>query len=247
MYQHMRLYESSGSQKLLLTAFVLSICAAGILGLAGLYYACKGGDGRPGISFQDIQTFVQGARRSVLERAVSRPDEYGLKAVPRAQLQKLRDWCRKGAPRDEFPAMWEILKDSDYVRSRGAAAGPATGVSEEDINREYDRICALARRPKPLSDTELSVGIALYLSLTAFALLGLGMLFVRTSMFEKRKTFFVGSAFILIAACPICLWLARQHTSCVYLFLLSMLLLVVCFGVFALVALFDIWFRRPVT
>ena len=93
----------------------------------------------------------------------------------------------------------------------------------------------------------MTVGIALYLLLTSLVFLGLGVLFVRTSMFEKRKTFFVGSTFIMIAACPVMLWLAREHTTCIYLLLLSLLLLVVCFAVFALVALFDIWFRRTMT
>ncbi|MFH1732789.1 MAG: hypothetical protein ABIF82_14215 [Planctomycetota bacterium] len=255
MYQHTRLYEFSGSIKLVLTGFILAACAAAVMALAGLHYACKDLDGRPEISFKDIKWFIRGADASVLEHAADRPKEYGLRSADRDALQPLKDWSEKGAPRAELDTIRRILKDSELDRAVGERDKKADDtmllalptLPAKEFNAEYRRLKALAARPPPLSDAGLGVGIALYLAIVSLAFLGLGMLFARTSMFEKRKIFFVGNTFALILACPIFLWLARDYTTGVYLMLLSLLLLVVCFGVFALVALYDIWFRRTAT
>ncbi len=254
MYQHMRLYELSASTKVLLTGFILVIAAAGVVALASLYYVCKDVDGKPGISFDDIHTSIRGASTSILEDAVAHPEAHGLGGVSKGDLRTLKAWCEGGGPWSDFKEVHRILSDSDFGRTRATRRDPdkvgpdkPTALSDEKLNRKYRRLRALARRRPPLSDQQLTVGIALYLLLTSLVFLGLGVLFVRTSMFEKRKTFFVGSTFIMIAACPVMLWLAREHTTCIYLLLLSLLLLVVCFAVFALVALFDIWFRRTMT
>ena len=251
----MRLYESSGSMKVLLTGFILAACAAGIVALAGFYFVCKDADGNPNISFRDLKIFIRGAKVSVLERAAHRPGEHGLGSASPHELQVLTMWCEEGAPRRDFEHIRLILKNSiyDHATRRGrkgtASEGPpgAAEATDEEFDAEYARIKKLAHRRAPLSDAELGIGIAVYLSVVSLLFLGLGMLFVRTSMFEKRKIFFVGSASVIIAACPIFLFLAREHTTSIYLLLLSLLLLTVCFGVFALVSLFDIWFRRTVT
>jgi len=255
VYQHTRLYEFSGSIKLLLTGFILAVCAAGVMALAGLHYASKDLDGRPEISFKDIKRFIRGADASVLEHAANRPKEYGLRSADSDGLQTLKDWCENDAPRAELDTIRHILRDSEFDHALGELDKKAgdtmllmpPALSDKDFNVEYRRLKALATRPEPLSNADLGAGIALYLAIVSLAFLGLGLLFVRTSMFEKRKVFFVGSTFALILACPIFLWLGRDHTTNIYLMLLSLLLLVVCFGVFALVALYDLWFRRTVT
>ena len=255
MYQHTRLYEFSGSIKLLLTGFILAVCAAGVMTLVGLHFACKDLDGRREISFKDIKWFVRGADASVLERAADHPNEHGLHSADRDELQTLKDWCENGAPRAGLDTIRHILKDSELDRAAGEASKKADDtmlltvptLPAKELNAEYRRLKALATRPAPLSNADLGIGIALYLAIVSLAFLGLGMLFVRTSIFEKRKIFFVASTFALILASPIFLWLGRDHTTSIYIMLLSLLLLVVCFGVFALVALYDIWFRRTVT
>jgi hypothetical protein len=255
VYQQMRLYEFSGSMKLLLTGFILAACAAVVFSLAGVYFVCKGADGRPQISFRDIEDFIRGTKVSVLEYAADNPKKHGLGSASKAELDQLKQWCEDGAPRREFLTVRGILTNSVYdVSSRlerkgtdGERQPVALAIAGKKFDAEYARIKKLARRRAPISDAELSIGIALYLSVTSLVFLGLGMLFVRTSMFEKRKVFFVGSAFAIIAACPGFLFLSREHTTSIYLLLLSLLLLTVCFGVFAIVSLFDIWFRRTVT
>ena len=255
VYQQMRLYEFSGSMKLLLTGFILAACAAVVVALAGFYFVCKDADGRPDISFRDLKIFIRGAKVSVLEYAADHPRERGLGSASRDDLSQLKQWCQDGAPRRVFLTVRGILTNSVYdLSSRRARKGTdgdglpvALAIAGDEFDAEYARIKELARRRDPISDVELSVGIALYLSVISLVFLGLGMLFVRTSMFEKRKIFFVGSTFAIIAACPIFLLLAREHTTSIYLLLLSLLLMIVCFGVFALVSLFDIWFRRTVT
>jgi len=257
MYQNMRLYEFSGSIKLLLTGFILAVCAAGLAGLAGLYSACKDADGDPNISFRDIKIFIRGAKASVLENAAEHPKDYGLGNVPKGERADGKEWCQNDAPFGGFRKIRRILKDTPYGRSaRRRHRHPDSHVekpgelaepSDEELNDEYRSIRPLARLREPISALQLSVGAALYLSVASLVFLGLGMLFVRTSMFEKRKMFFVSSTFAIIAACPVFLYLALEHVTSLYLLLLSLLLLVVCFGVFALVSLFDIWFRRTVT
>lgn len=251
----MRLYEFSGSMKLLLTSFILAACAAGLVALGGLYFVCKDADGRPDISFRDIEIIIRGAKTSVLEYAADHASEHGLGSASRDDLDQLKQWCQDGAPRRDFLPIRGILAKSDYDlsarRARKGAVGdempPALAIAGEEFDAEYVRIKELARRRAPISDGELSIGIALYLAIVSLVFLGLGMLFVRTSMFEKRKVFFVACTSVIIAGCPTFLFLAREHTTNLYLLLLSLLLLTVCFAVFALVSLFDLWFRRTVT
>ncbi len=235
MYQHMRLYEFSMSMKLLLTGFILAICAAGALGIAAFYHWCRDADGNPAISFEDIRIVTCGAECSVLEKAADRPEEFSLGDVSGLDLELLKEWCRAGAPRKSFPEIAAILKDSAF--DRYASGG----------EQAYSRLASLARHYHPLSSLQLATGTMFYLSVVSVAVLGMGLLFLRTSLFEKTKVFFVSSTFAVVVACPISVWLAEVHAVFLYLMLLSALLLVVCLGVFAVVALNDIWFRRTVT
>ena len=246
VYQHTRLYELSVSTKLLLTGFILAICTAGALGVAGFYHAHKDADGIPAISFKDVKISVSGAHRAVLERAADKPDDWGLGGTSTQDRETLKAWCRDGARRATFPEIKRILKDSYFDRDPGQESA-SEEQSLKNENEEYERIAALARPRHPLSSAELAAGITLYLAIMSLALLGLGVLFVRTSLFEKTKVFFVGATFVFAAACPVCLWLGRTGSSFLYLMLLSGLLLAVCFVVFALVTLYDLWLRRPVT
>lgn len=227
MYQRAKLYELSVSIKLLLTGFIVAICAAGALGVAAFYHACKDADGNPAISFNDVRISIHGAGRSVLQAAADDPEEFGLASISDDDLERLSTWCRNGAPRGDFAEIARILQDSQLGK------------------REYQGLAALARRHEPISRVHRAAGTALYLAIVSLAFLGLGLMFVRTSLFEKTKVFFVSATFGFAVACPVCLWLARRRAVFIYPMLLSGLLLAVCFLVLGLVALYDIWFRRP--
>ena len=232
MYQHMRLYEFSVSTKLVLTGFVLAVLAAVFLGLGGLYHVCRDADGDPAISFGDVRIFACGAEHSALEVAADRPDEYGLSGATPLHLELLRAWYENGAPRSDLGQMRRILKGS---------------VFEEAAARGYQDLKPLAARPRGLSGAQLATGSALYLALTALVFLCLGMLFVRTSLFEKTKVLFVAATFAAAMACPLLLWIGTRNPAFLYAMLLCGLLLAVGGGVVALVALYDLWFRRPLT
>ena len=243
MYQHTRLHELSLSTKVLLTGFILTVCAAGTLGLVAFHHACKDVDGEPTVSFKDLRIAVCGARQAVLERAVMRPDNFGLGGASTAELEKLKAWCDAGAPRRDFEDIARILKGSPYaVQSAADSADPAS--AEAHLDREYRRVARLAVRPQPLSTAEVSTGMMLYFAIAALTSLGLGILFVSTSLFEKTKIFFLTATFGFAVACPLFLWLGMGDPSWLYAMLLSGLLLGVCIGVMALVSLYDIWFRR---
>jgi len=244
VYQRSKLYEFSLSTKMLLTGFILTVCAAGVVGVVGFYHACKDADGREAISFEDVKMVVAGARRPVLERAAGDPAAYRLGHLEEPEREALLRWCREGASRSDLPNILRILKDSDLDRSRGGDGSDASK-SVKDLAQEYTETAALARCRRPLTRAQRAAVTVAYLAAVSVAFLGLGLMFVQTSLFERTKVFFVAATFVFVALCPICLWVARRHRSFVYPMLLSALLLGVCLGVFALVALYDLWFRRP--
>jgi hypothetical protein len=244
MLQHTKLYEFTVSMKLLLTGFTLTVCAAGLLAFAGLYHACKDADGDPAISFDDIRIFICGAESSPLERAAANPAAYGLADATSDDLARLRAWSRNKAPRSEFDAIRRILAGSTFDTG---GEGLRKELDDNGARTDrYERIALLTRR-YGLSTAELTGGIALYLALVGLVCLGLGTMFVRTSLFERTKTFLVTSTFILVAAAPAFLLLAAGNPVHVYFLLLAVFLLAVCIGVTALVVIYDLWFRRPAT
>ena len=246
MFQRTKLYESSLSMKVLLTGFIVAVCMAALMGLSAFLYACRNVDGDPAISFDDVEIFLRGADRSILEAAADAPKEWGLVSASEQDLARLTKWCQDGAPRSDMLEISRILTGSrfDLPGRRGFSSTPK---SDRRLNRRYKRLLSLATRQEKLSPVQLTTGTAIYLAIMSLAFLGLGLMFVRTSLFEKTKVFFISATFIFAVACPTLLWLARRHTAYIYAMLLSALLLVVCLGVLALVALYDIWFRRPVT
>jgi hypothetical protein len=248
VYQHTKLYEFSVSMKLLLSGTIVAVCVAVVLAVFGLYHACRQADGDPGISFHDIKRTVCGARRSVLEQALDHPERNGLGSAKPDDLEFLRTWRKAGAPRTDFPRVAAVLEGSRLLPAWNQIEADASGAEEKRLGREnaaYDRVVALAHRPRMLSNAQLGTGTALYVAIMALVLLALGLMFVRSSLFEKTKLFFVVSTFALVAAAPLFLWLGRTRTTFLYLMLLAGLLLVVCLGVLALVALYDLWVRKP--
>ena len=242
MYQHTRLYELSVSTKMLLTGFILTICTAAALGVVAFQQFAQGADGDPALSLRDIRLVTCGSEKAILEAAADAPSEFGLENMDAAKAKTLRDWCHDGAPLDGAENVMGIIEGSSFDRPPGLYSADGTVLPEA-----YSRIAALARPSEAISAAQLATGTALYLAIVSLAFLGMGLMVVRTSLFERTKVFFVGATFAVAAACPLCLWLGRGLPEFLYLMLLSGLLLAVCLGVFALVALSDLWFRRPAT
>jgi hypothetical protein len=235
--QHMKLYEFSVSMKLLLTGFIILTCVAGVLALLAAHDYCRGADGNYGsFSIEDIHITLGGSDTPILLAAVERPDQFGLGGVSPDNLAKLRVWCEAGAPFRDFEEMRNIIRHSGLDLP-----------SRSTPNRQYAWLRSLALRHDRLSSGALMGTIGLYGTLVGLVFLGLGMMFVRSSLFEKTKVFVVSSAFAFAVLLPVFLWQARDQIVFVYLMLLSLLLLVLCFAVFALVSLTDIWFRRNIT
>ncbi|MFO7900728.1 MAG: hypothetical protein R6V58_16915 [Planctomycetota bacterium] len=245
LYQRTRLYELATSTKLLFTGFVVMICVGLLLAVAAAYQACKDADGHPTISVRDLHITIGGSRRPVLVRAAEDPSAYRIgMPLGAGRREKLKDWCRRGAPRADLDEILGILEGSE-LDFASAPSDRAKTVGERQ--EAYRRTAALARAQPPMSQAAAAAGIGLYLFLVSVAFAGLGLMFVQSSLFERTKIFFISSTFAMAAACPIFLWLARAHSVYVYPMLLAGLLVVVGLGVFALVAVYDLWFRRPAT
>jgi hypothetical protein len=233
----MKLYEYSVSTKLLLTGFIALVCVVGVLALFATYDLCRGADGSyDSFSIDDIHVTIGGSDTPVLMQAADNPGTFGLESAGPDELTRLRTWCADGAPYKNMPEIVDILQNSGLEL-------PFRGTS----NEQYEWLRSLAMCHDRLSGGRLMAGVGLYLALVSLAFLGLGLMFVRTSLFEKTKVLVVSAAFAFAVLVPACLWRARTHPVMVYPMLLAGLLLALCFVVFALVALTDIWFRRPIT
>jgi len=246
VFQRTKLYESSLSMKVLLTGFIIVACAAALMAVGAAVYACRDVDGNPGISFDDVETLIRGSDRSILEVAADAPKEWGLVSASEQDLERLKAWCQQGAPRSDLLEISRILTGSKFDLPGWRSLGE-TPKSSRHLNQRYKRLLSLATRHERLPPLQLTTGTAIYLAIISLIFLGLGLMFVRTSLFEKTKVFFISMTFIFAVSCPTLLWLGRRHTAYIYAMLLAGLLLAVCLGVLALVALYDIWFRRPVT
>jgi len=235
----------SVSSKLLLTGFIVLVCAVWLVGLGALYHGCKGADGLSPISISDIRIRLSGADEPVLALAAENPQDYEIVTPPRpGELDKLKEWAREGAPREGLDAVLDLLA--------GSKLDVRTDVPDEektiaDRQEEYRRTAALAEVQQPISPAALGGGTAVYLVFIALAFGGLGLMFVQSSLFERTKVLFISGTFGMAAACPICLWLARANPIWVYPLLLFTLLLSVGLAVLALVAVYDLWFREPAT
>ena len=73
----------------------------------------------------------------------------------------------------------------------------------------------------------------------------LGMLFLRTSLFERKKIFFVMLAFLSSLVAPAAFLLSGRAAALLYISLLAGLVVLVCLAMFAMLALYDLWVRKP--
>jgi hypothetical protein len=243
VYQHQKLYEMAVSVKLLITGFVLVAGAMGVFAVVAGHAACRDADGHPdAISFRDVQYSIRGSETSALE-AATKPGG-PLHELSPDQLQTLETWCRSGAPRAALPRILEIVAATRFDPLPPGATVEL--LSESERNRAYRKLAALARRPQALSQLDLAWGTTLYLAVAMILFFGLGLLFSQTSLFQKTKVLGLCACFAALLLSPALLWLARDEAIFVYPLLLSALVLLVSLAVFAVVGIYDLWFRKPV-
>lgn len=235
MFQRTHLFEHPLSLKILLTSFIVFACLAAFSALCAFYYAFGHADGEPGVSFADIEKTVFGSETSPLNLALLNPHRYGLGGVKATDLELLRLWCERGAPHAGFGNVARILKGSAFDRRVGSTF----------LLDEYSRVRALALSVPPMTAATKAQVISVYFCLAGFFMLILGMLFLRTSLFERKKIFFVMLAFLSSLVAPAAFLLSGRAAALLYISLLAGLVVLVCLAMFAMLALYDLWVRKP--
>ncbi|MDQ6952694.1 MAG: hypothetical protein Q9M15_04120 [Mariprofundaceae bacterium] len=122
MLHFRRFSDTSVSEKLLDSMFLITIGIGYLFALLNLYYTDQGRDGEPGLSVKDVTLAYYGSHNQTrLGAAINGPMEPNLPNA--AAKTTILDWIQHGATKEEFEAKVKPIMQSNCVMCHSAASG----------------------------------------------------------------------------------------------------------------------------
>ncbi|MDQ6992890.1 MAG: hypothetical protein Q9M31_05400 [Mariprofundus sp.] len=122
MSHYRRFSDTSASEKILDSMFLITIGLAYLFALLNLYYTHQGRDGEPGLSVQDVQMAYYGSHNQTrLGAAINGPMEPNLPNM--AAKQTILDWVSNGAKEPEFHEKVEPIMQNNCIMCHSAESG----------------------------------------------------------------------------------------------------------------------------
>ncbi|MBL1352725.1 MAG: hypothetical protein COA61_005240 [Zetaproteobacteria bacterium] len=122
MLHFRRFSDTSVSEKLLDSMFLITIGIGYLFALLNLYYTDQGRDGEPGLSVKDVTLAYYGSHNQTrLGAAINGPMEPNLPNA--AAKTTILDWIQHGATKEEFEAKVNPIMQANCVMCHSAASG----------------------------------------------------------------------------------------------------------------------------
>ena len=249
--------------RLLITMFLIVLSSGFAVSELYLKHTTEMADGKPGMSLDDITFQFHGSGQSKLAQQVQGPmkkyfredqDESKLTSADLAEIEKIVAWTYKGAPREEYESDDKeknktMIGNIMYMRGCIDCHAPDATMKGNKHDSPLDTYEHVSKFTKP--DTGMDTGRLL--SLSHIHLLGMGMMFllvgaaVAMTRFPSRLRsilVFTGSFSILLDIFG--WWGVKWYGAAISPFVMaSGILMAVSFGLSVLVAMYDLWLRKP--
>jgi len=239
MPNYKRFHDTSVSEKVLDTMFLITIGVAYLFALLNLYYTHQGRDGEPGLSVKDVMLAYHGSHNQTrLGAAINGPMEPNL--PNKAAKETILDWISHGAPEDEFNEKVNPILQNNCIMCHSAESGlPIPHFTS------YANVVKLTETDTGATIPALVRVSHIHLFGIAFILFFVGRIFILCEMpvWIKRITVAIPFLFLLV---DIMSWfITKVYPGFAYVVVANGALMGISFGGQVLTSLYQMWFYKP--
>lgn len=239
MPNYQRFHDTSVSEKVLDSMFLITIGIAYLFALLNLYYTHQGRDGEPGLSVKDVMFAYHGSHNQTrLGAAINGPMESNL--PNEAAKQTILDWINHGAPEAEFNEKINPILQNNCIMCHSAESGlPVPHFTS------YANVVALTETDTGATIPALVRVSHIHLFGIAFILFFVGRIFILCEMRVWVKRVTVAIPFIFLLVDILSWFITKVYPSFAYVVVANGALMGISFGGQLLTSLYQMWFYKP--
>jgi len=237
-FRYRRFYDISVSERILNSAFLLTIGIGYAFALANLYYTHQARDGRRGLSVQDVMIAYHGStHRTRLEVAINGIMEPNLKY--KSDKEVIVKWIHSGAGEAEYHALIAPILNRDCV----VCHTPAINPNLPDLTR-YAGVSEVAAKSSGATLPALIRVSHIHLFGIAFILYFIGRIFILAEMNVTVKRITVAIPFVAMLLDVAAWYITKSIPGFAYVVVAAGALMGISMGAQILVSLYQMWFHR---
>ncbi len=238
MQKYSRFSDVSVSEKILNTAFLVTIGIAYMFALLNLYYTHEGRDGKPGLSVADVKLAYYGSHNQTrLGAAINGPMESNLPNA--AAKTDILNWLANGTTKDEFQAKIKPILDNNCIMCHSAESG----MSIPHLT-SYEEVLKLTGTDTGATIPALVRVSHIHLFGIAFILFFVGRIFILCEMPRWLKRVMVAIPFLFLIGDIASWYFAKIIPGFAYVVIAAGALMGLSFSAQILFSLYQMWFYK---
>lgn len=230
-----RFKDISISERILNTVFLLTVGLGYIVALANLYYTHQGGDGKPGLSIDDVIIYYHGsATQSRLGTAINGAMKPNLRY--KSDIDVILRWINNGADKPEFTKKIAPILNRDCIICHTPSVNP----SLPDLTN-YEGVVKVTSAGGATIPRLIRVS-HIHLFGIAFILFFIGKIFLLCDINIYVKRITVVIPFIAMLFDVLSWFITKSVPSFAYLVVTSGALMGLSMGLQILLSVYQMWF-----
>lgn len=235
--RYRRFYDISLSERILNTAFLLTMGVGYLFALVNLYYTHQSRDGSPGLSIEDIAVAYHGSHdKTRLEAAINGIMEPNLKY--KSDKDVILKWIHSGADEPEYMEKVAPILNRDCITCHSPERNP----SLPNLTT-YEGAAAVAHGGAAALPALVRVS-HIHLFGIAFILYFIGRIFILTDMNVTVKRIAVTIPFLAMLLDVMSWYVTRYFPGFAYVVVFTGALMGLSIGLQILVSLYQMWSHR---
>jgi len=239
MPKYKRFSDTSVSEKILDSMFLITIGIGYLFALLNLYYTHQGRDGQPGLSVQDVVIAYYGSHNQTrLGAAINGPMEANL---PNAAAKEIiLDWINDGATEQGFNEKVKPIMDDNCIMCHSAESG----LPIPDFT-SYANTVQLTKTDTGATIPPLVRVSHIHLFGIAFILFFVGRIFLLCEMNVTLKRTYVALPFIFLLLDISSWFITKIIPDFAYVVVAAGGLVGTTFGLQIIICLYQMWLYKP--
>ncbi|OIO69182.1 MAG: hypothetical protein COW19_09550 [Zetaproteobacteria bacterium CG12_big_fil_rev_8_21_14_0_65_55_1124] len=239
MPKYKRFSDTSVSEKILDSMFLITIGIGYLFALMNLYYTHQGRDGEPGLSVSDVVIAYYGSHNQTrLGAAINGPMEANLPNSAAKEI--ILDWINQGATEESFNERVKPIMDENCIACHSAESG----MSIPDFT-SYANVVQLTKTDTGATIPALVRVSHIHLFGIAFILFFVGRIFLLCEMNVSLKRTYVALPFIFLLLDISSWFITKIIPEFAFVVVAAGGLVGVTFGLQILICLYQMWLYKP--
>jgi len=239
MPKYKRFSDTSVSEKILDTMFLITIGIGYLFALLNLYYTHQGRDGEPGLSVNDVVIAYHGSHNQTrLGAAINGPMASNLPNDAAKEI--ILDWINNGAKEDAFKEKVKPIMDDNCIICHSAESG----MSIPDFTA-YANVVQLTKTDTGATIPALVRVSHIHLFGIAFILFFVGRIFLLCEMNVTLKRTYVALPFIFLLLDISSWFITKIIPDFAYVVVAAGGLVGTTFGLQIIICIYQMWLYKP--